>query len=284
MAKRNLKIYMILNRVITDKIFLRINYLLKFKRLPNLRNPKRYSEKIQIKMISDEMFNYTNYVDKYLVRDYIKEKIGEKYLIKLLGVYDSVNEINFEALPNKFIMKTNHGSGYFIICEDKDNFDKDNCKKYLDRCMKENYYNKCREKQYKNIKRKIICEELVGNIEKEFLDVRIFCFNGKPDFIQVDSGFAYGKTTRMHYDLEWNELEFDMKQPRMKKSLKKPKRLKELIGLAEELCKEFNHVRVDFYLSDNNIYFSELTFTPAGGRSIITPDKYDFILGDKLNG
>lgn len=281
MAKNN-KLYLMINRIIPDKMFLKINYYLKFGRIPDLKNPKRYSEKIQLKMISDDMFKYTQYVDKYKVRDFIKQKIGEDYLINLLGVYDNVEDIDFEKLPNKFIMKTNHGSGYFIICEDKKNFDIDKCKKYIRRCIKENYYNKCREKQYKNIERKIICEELLGNIDSDFLDVRVFCFNGKADFIQVDSGFAYGKTTRMHYDLEWNELEFDMKQPRMKNKINKPKKLEELIKLANILCEDFDHVRVDFYLSDDKIYFSELTFTPAGGRAIITPDKYDFILGSKL--
>ncbi|NLZ34564.1 MAG: hypothetical protein GX889_06575 [Clostridiales bacterium] len=275
-------LFMKLNKFIPDKLFMILNYSIRFKRIPNIISPKRFTEKIQLRMINDEMFKYTDFVDKYKVREFIEGAIGKEYLTNLIGVYNKVEEINFDKLPDKFVLKTNHGSGYFIICSDKKQLNIDDCKNKLSKWMKENYYNKCKEKQYKNIERKIICEEFIGNLNSDFLDCRVFCFNGKPEFIQIDEGFAYGQTRRNHYDLNWNKLDFKMKYDSIEREIKKPKNLAKVIELAEVLCRDFNFVRVDFYLSDEKIYFSELTFTPTGGRQVIKPDKYDFILGEKL--
>lgn len=283
MNKNKIKFYKKVNRFIPNKLFLILNYTMRFKRLPNIINPKRYTEKIQLRMINDNMMKYTDYVDKYKVRDFIKEKIGEKYLIDLIGVYDDVNEINFNKLPEKFVIKSNHGSGYFLICKDKSKLDIEESKEKINNWIKENYYNKCKEKQYKNIKRKIICEKLIEDIDDNFLDCRVYCFNGKAEFIQVDKGFSDGKTRRNHYDINWNELDLKMKYNKIENEVKKPKKLKEILYLAEILSASFDFVRVDFYLSDEKIYFSELTFSPAGGRQALEPDKYDFEFGKKLS-
>lgn len=278
----NNKIYRKIVKFLPGKVFVVLNYTMRFKRIPNLIRPKRYTEKIQLRMIHNNMKNYTEFVDKYKVRNFIGKTIGEEYLIKLLGVYNNANEINFDSLPDKFVLKTNHGSGYFIICEDKHRVNREECVKKLNSWMNENYYDKCKELQYKNIDRKIICEELVEGLNDDFLDFRVFCFNGKPSFIQVDKGFAYGKTKRNHYDLNWNKINMKMKYDNMEGDIDRPKQFDKIIDLTQRLCKDFDFVRVDFYLSDEKIYFSELTFTPTGGRQIIKPDKYDFILGEKL--
>ncbi|MBI6066231.1 ATP-grasp fold amidoligase family protein [Clostridium perfringens] len=277
------KIYKKINRFIPDKLFLILNYTMRFKRLPNIINPKRYTEKVQLRMIHDNMMNYTDFVDKYKVRNFIKDKIGEKYLIDLLGVYNNANEIDFNKLPQKFVIKSNHGSGYFLVCKDKNKLDLVESRKKINSWIYENYYNKCKEKQYKNIERKIICEKLIEGIEEDFLDCRVYCFNGKPEFIQIDKGFADGKTRRNHYDVDWNLMDLKMKYHPIEETIKKPKNLIEILNLAKILSEQFDFVRVDFYLSDEEIYFSELTFSPAGGRQALEPDNYDFKYGKKLN-
>ncbi|MCC3862734.1 glycosyl transferase [Terrisporobacter petrolearius] len=282
MKKTFYSIYMKLSKFIPSKLFVFLNYTIRHKRIPNMRNPQRYTEKLQLKMIGNQMIKYTDFVDKYKVRGYIEEKIGEKYLINLVGVYDNVEEIDFNSLPNQFVLKTNHGSGYFIICKEKQLLNIDECKIKLTKWMKENFYNKCKEKQYKNINRKIICEELICDLNDNFLDCRVYCFNGRPEFIQIDEGFSDGNTKRNHYDLEWNLLKMKMKYDFIERNIEKPQKLNEIITLSEKLSQEFDFVRVDFYLSDEKIYFSELTFSPAGGRQKLEPDKYDFILGEKL--
>lgn len=225
----------------------------------------------------------TDLADKYKVREYVKKTIGEKYLIPLIGVYGSANEIDFDSLPNQFVLKCNHDSDSIVICRDKNDFDIQKAKEKLDACINRNYYYLGREWQYKKIKPKIICEKYMGNeAETGFIDYKIFCFDGKPKLIQVH----YDKLTNRKkntYDIHWNFINVEMNFPTdPNHCIKKPDKLDEMLDIASKLSNGFPHVRVDLYLSGDSMYFGEMTFSHSGGLSTFSPEEFNYQMGSWL--
>lgn len=201
----------------------------------NLKSPKRFTEKIQWLKLYYRTPLLTLVADKYRVRDYIKDKIGEKYLIPLVGAFDSFDEIEKDALPNAFILKANHGSGWNVLCDNKDYFDFNSAQKKFNLWMKLNYYYPGRAWEYKNIKPKIVCEEFIsspGNVGLD--DYKIHCFNGVPTYIQFITDRYSGAPRESFYDTSWNMEEFILTYPRHETPLEKPGSLKEMIALAQE--------------------------------------------------
>lgn len=247
----------------------------------NLENPQTLSEKIQWLKLYDSTPIKTRLADKYLVRDWVKEKIGEKYLVPLLGVYNSFDEIDFDKLPNKFVLKANHGSSWNIVVKDKSKFNKENAKRLFGIWLKTNFaFRSGLELHYKNIKPKIIAEKF---IDGDMHDYRILCFNGEPKIIWDDKDVVNSaKHSRNIYDTNWNLLPVGLVYPRRDKIDKKPELLDQMLECAKKLCKEFNLVRVDFFITNGKLYFSELTFTPHTGLFKWDPPKYDKIFGDML--
>ena len=257
-------------------------------KLLNLENPKTFDEKIQWMKLYDSTPLKTQLADKYLVRNYVTEKIGDEYLIPLLGVWDSFDEIDFDSLPKQFVLKANHGSGWNIIVRDKSKFDKEDAKKKFEKWMKTNYaYTPGLELHYKDIQPKIIAEEYIENGGGNLYDYKVHCFGGKAKYIQYIGDRATHTTREVWFDTGWNLMSFtDGCYPKYDSDIPKPHNLQELLSLSENLALSFSYVRVDFYvLNDGTFKFGEMTFTPASGvhnwfsDSEMTPDEVDLMLG-----
>ena len=254
----------------------------------NLDDPRTFDEKIQWMKLYDSTPLKTQLADKYLVRDYIKEKIGEEYLIPLLGVWDSFDEIDFDTLPNQFVLKANHGSGWNIIVRDKSTFDKTDAKKKFDKWMKTNFaYKAGLELHYKDIQPKIIAEEYIENDGGNLYDYKVHCFGGKAVYIQYIGDRATHTTREGWFNKNWTIMSFtDGCYPKYDSKIPVPHNLLELLSLSELLASHFSYVRVDFYvLNDSSFKFGEMTFTPASGvhkwfsDGEMTPDEVDLMLG-----
>lgn len=248
---------------------------------PNLDNPRTFNEKLQWLKLYDYKKEYTKLVDKYMVRQYVEKQIGSEYLTPLLGVWNNFEAIEFEKLPEKFVLKCNHDSGSMVVCRNKDEFQKEIAKQFLNGRLQLNYFWVSREKPYKDVQRKIIAEKFLENTNgQELIDYKFLCANGKVKYIFTCSDRNTEKGLHVNfYETDWRPLPFERHYPRQKKEIEKPKQLEEMIGLAEKLSTDLKFVRVDFYLIDEKIYFSELTFYPGGGMEKFTPEEWDYELG-----
>ena len=238
--------------------------------------PISFNEKIQWLKLYDSTPIKTRLSDKYLVRQWVSEKIGEQYLIPLYGVYDKFEDINFEKLPNKFVIKCNHGSGFNIIVKKKWRLNLSKIKAIVEKWMSINYaFNFGLELQYRDIKPKIIIEKFLDDNTGELRDYKITCFNGKPHFIWIDCD-RHSNHKRNLYDLNWNQLHYKVNTKYSTfPSPKKPKCLEKLLELASILSKNFIYIRVDFYIVKGKIYFGEMTFSSSSGTEEITPKKFE---------
>lgn len=251
----------------------------------NLENPIEFNEKIQWLKVYYKLPILTQLVDKYNVRSYVKETIGEQYLNDLISVYDKSNEVDFNTLPNQFVIKGVHGCHFNLIVKDKSKLNKTKAKFLFKKWMSKNqYYRGGLEWAYKNVKPKLIAEKYLEEIENGGInDYKFFCFNGQPKFVQVDIEHS-NKNYRDFFDFEWEKLPFNKGTgiPYTDK-INKPKNFNKMIVLATKLAKKFPFVRVDFYNLNGEILFGEMTFYPSDGRREFYPDKYNKIIGDYLN-
>lgn len=251
----------------------------------NLNNPLTFNEKIHVRSLKQRNPLFTELADKLTVRDYVKARIGEEYLIKLYGSYNCVEEINYDELPNKFVLKCNHDSGSVTLCHDKNHFDRIACNKRLSHFLKRNLYKVSREWQYKDIKPKVICEEFLdifsdGN-ELKPEDYKFHCFNGKVEYSEIQFD-RFGEERKINvYDREWNLMPFLMGYQNTDFPVEKPSCLNKLINLAETLAKGIDYCRVDFYLINDRIVFGEITFTPCNGLDDFIPESFDYEFGRK---
>lgn len=251
--------------LLTKKAAHKILYKRSLNKKLNINNPKDFNEKIQWLIINEYDKKYADLTDKIKVREYIEKKGYKDILTNIYGIYNSSEEINFEQLPNEFVLKTNHGSGKVYICNDKNKFDIEMCKKKLDEELKQDFSKQSLEYHYAYIKPKIMCEEYLKEENRMTpLDYKIHCFHGKADCILLCSE-REKKLKYDYYDLDWNYLNYSKQEYRSSKNYDKPSNLNEMIKIAEELSKDFSFVRVDLYNINNKIYFGELTFTPAAG-------------------
>lgn len=252
----------------------------------DLEVPRTFNEKLQWLKLYNRRPEYTIYVDKYKVREYVAKTIGEAYLIPLLGVWDSPTEIDFSMLPNKFVLKCNHNSGLgMIICTDKSKLDIHRVKKDLKRGMEQNYYLVGREWPYKNVPKKIIAEKYMENKngEEGLNDYKFYCFSGRVEFVMINTErFSKGGARADYVDREYNRLEMKWGYDRSKELPSKPEKFSEMIELAEKLAEGIPHVRIDLYFSNGNIYFGEMTFFDGSGFAKFEPKDWDYILGAKL--
>ena len=248
----------------------------------NLDNPKTFNEKIQWLKLYDSTPIKTRLADKYLVRDWVKEKIGEEYLIPLLGVYDNFDEIDFGKLPNQFVIKCNHGCGYNILVRDKNTFDKDVAKIKINWWMNKNYDNIGYELHYRDIPHKIIIEEFMSNDNKSLYDYKFWCFNGEVKYMQFRDDFS-SNLKMVFYDMDWNKQTFYYDHPLYDKELDKPHNFEEMKNIAEKLCKDFSFVCVDLYrLNDGTVKFGEMTFTRSSGTGKWNDEKINKYLGNLI--
>ncbi|HEW9251905.1 TPA: ATP-grasp fold amidoligase family protein [Streptococcus pneumoniae] len=266
-----------------DKIFLQIKYFYIFKKKLNLKNPKTFNEKLQwLKLYNQNPF-YTLLADKILVKDYIVQTLGEEYVIPTLGIYCHFDDIDFEELPNSFVMKTNHDSGSIIIVKNKEELNIQEAREKLQKSLERDYSIFGREWPYKNIERKIIIEEfMTDESNHELKDYKIYCFNGVPKFVHVDYD-RFINHKRNIYDSNWNQQEFIYAFPFDKnKIIEKPAELSEMIELARKLSKDLPFLRCDFYIVNHKILFGELTFYPESGFGKFYPEQYDLEFGKDI--
>lgn len=250
---------------------------------PNIDNPRSFNEKMQWLKLYNEDPLLTKCADKYLVREYVKEKIGEEYLIPLLGVWDSPDEIDFDKLPNQFVLKVNWGSGQNIIVKDKAKLNIEETKAKLREWLKphSNHYYFGFEWCYKNIQPKIIAEKYIEQIDGNLLDYKIFCNNGNPSFLFV--GIDRHKDLKFNfYDLDFNLLPFKQHYDVSNKKIQKPECFQEMLNVAKKLSKDFLHARIDLFLIGNKIYFGEITFYHFNGMEPFEPVEWDYKLGEML--
>ena len=249
----------------------------------NLKNPQTFNEKLQWLKLYDRNPAYTQMVDKYAVREYIKNTIGEEYLIPLLGVWDSFDEIDFDELPNQFVLKTNHDSGTVVICKDKKTFDVNATREKINKRIDYNYYHLWREWPYKNVKPKIIAEKCMSSPGADDLtDYKFMCFNGevKCEFTCTNRRSMEGLNVTF-FDTDWNVLPFERHYPADKNEIEKPAMFSEMLSLSEVIAKDLkcSFVRMDFYEIEGKIYFGEFTLYPGTGMEEFTPIEWDYTLG-----
>lgn len=261
---------------------IRLKYFLRCKKLLNLKSPKLFTEKIQWLKLYDCRPIKTILTDKILVRDWIKEKIGDEYLKKIYGIYHSFEEIDFSKLPSEYVIKANHGCNMQLLVIEGGRFNYEAVKNKFNGFLKTNYaYKTGFEMQYKDIKPLLFIEEYIKNTN-EIFEYSFFCFNGKPEYVLFASGKRTSKVCCTMFDMEWNNLHFNYGGDLHKNEIPKPLYFEKMIEIAGILSKDFRFVRVDLNNVNGKIYFGEMTFTPSSGYMKFNPSKYDKILGDKL--
>ena len=267
-----------------DKAYIKLKYRLKMGEKLDLNNPKTYNEKLQWLKLYNRKDIFTKMVDKYDAKKYVANIIGEQYIIPTIGVYDNFDEIDFDKLPNQFVMKCTHDSGGLVICKDKSKLDIEKAKKKINHFLKRKYYYIHREWPYKNVKRRIIIEEYMeDNTYHELRDYKFFCFNGKVELMFVATNRqGKGDTYFDFFDKNYNHLDIINGHPMNPICPKKPKNFSKMVELAEKLSNNLPHLRVDFYEINGKVYFGELTFFHWSGLRHFEPEEWDYKLGDLL--
>lgn len=271
---------------VSDENFVKWKYYLNFHKRLDLRNPQTFNEKLQWLKLYDQHEEYTQLVDKYEAKQFVASIIGKEYIIPTIGVYDSIEEIDFEYLPQQFVIKCTHNSGGIIVCKDKQKLDIKNSCKQLEKWLKVNPYWKNREYPYKNVKPRIIIEQYMEDESGyELKDYKFFCFDGEPKclFVATDRGKEGEETKFDFFDLEWNHLPFTNGHPNSKQSISKPNSFENMIEISRRLSQGFPHVRVDLYNINGRIYFGELTFFHWSGLTPFVPEEWDYRFGEFLN-
>ncbi len=267
--------------ILPDKIYLKKVYKARIGKNLNLKNPKTFMEKMNWLKLYDRNPLYTIMADKYKAREYIAEKVGEQYLVPLLGVWDSPDEIDFDALPDQFVLKCNHDNGV-IICKDKSQLDVEKIKKELSERLERDYYKKLREWPYKNIPRKIICEKYMKNDNgTKPLDYKFFCFNGEPRLVMVNSNrFSNGGVGVDFYNMDWKYVEINYGHHTSAGDVFiQPKGFFAMQDFAKKLSENIPLIRVDFSYWNEEVYVGELTFFSAGGYTDLSPVEWEKELG-----
>lgn len=268
----------------SDEEYLKKLYKKRFHRKLDLSNPVLFSEKMQWLKLNNRRPEYTEMVDKYIAKQYVANVIGEQYVTPTIAVWNSYDEINFDELPDKFVLKCTHNSGGLIIVTDKKKINHQKAKADFERCLRKNYYLSSREWPYKDVQPRIIAEEYLENNEDGLHDYKIWCFNGEPIYIQYISGRIGKCTNEAFYNVNWEKQSFSYHNPLMEGELPRPKCLEELLCAARKLAKNQPFVRIDFYiLEDETIRFGEITFYPMSGCEHWKPEHMDRILGDMID-
>lgn len=268
-----------------DELYIKIKYKLSMGYWPDLKNPQTFNEKLQWLKLYDRKPLYTQLVDKYAVRQYIADKIGEEYLIPLVGgPWKNADEIDFDALPEQFVLKCNHDSGGVIVCKDKSKLDVEAAKRKLNKRLRVNYYYANREWPYKNVEPCIIAEQYMGNHGTDLSDYKWYCFDGETKFLLItEDRNNEGELTKFNYfDMDYTALPFYNSGPHSTELPKKPKSFAQMKAIAEKLGQGFPHIRVDLYEAGDKIFFGELTLYDSSGMEKYDPPEWDKTIGSWL--
>lgn len=273
--------------LIPDSMYLKYRYRYYTKKKLNLKNPQTFNEKLQWLKLHNRKPEYTIMADKVEAKDYISKVLGEEFVIPTLGVWDRAEDVDFDLLPDKFVIKCNHNSGLgMYVCTDKTKMDAEKVRRGLKLGLRQDYYACDREWPYKNIKRKIIAEKFLDDRSGHgLIDYKVFNFGGEPKLIQVDFDRFTGHKKNL-YNTNWELCDFEFNYPSHPEvDIPKPKQLDKIIEASKILSKGHPYLRTDFYVVDDNVYVGEITFFPASGYGKFTPEEYDRVFGDmiKLN-
>lgn len=274
-------------RLWPDGLFLKIKFRLVMGQKLDLKNPKTFNEKLQWLKLYNRRPEYTTMVDKYAVKQYVAEKIGEQYIIPTLGVWNNVDDIDWESFPNQFVLKTTHGGGGggVVICKDKATFDIDAAKGKLQKSLDSDIYLNFREWPYKDVTKRVIAEQyMTDESTVELKDYKFFCFNGKVRCFKIDfDRFQDHKAN--YYDRDAKLLPFGEVccMPDFNRVFERPENFDRMIEIVETLSHNIPFVRIDLYNTDGKIYFGEITFFPAAGMGKFNPEGWDLELGKWIN-
>jgi len=272
--------------VLPDAVYLKAMYRLMMGKKLQLTNPISFNEKLQWLKLHYRNPLLTVLSDKYEVRKYVAKKVGEEYLVPLIGIWDKFEDIDIDSLPDQFVLKCTHNSGGVIICQDKSKLDIQAAAQKIKKWLKKNYYYLHREWSYKNIKPRIIGENFIPTSNgKVPIDYKIHCFNGNPDNVMVCTDRGNGDTKFYYYNRDWKLLKYNSRgiNPAKDFSLPRPERLDEMLEMARVLSEGFPYLRVDLYFEDNKIYFGELTLYPVAGFDASMLEETDLLFGSKLD-
>lgn len=278
--------FFLMNIPVNDELYIKLWYRINVGKKLHLDNPIEYNEKLQWLKLHDHNPIYSTMVDKYLVKEYVSQKIGDKYVIPLLGVWDSPKDIDFDSLPNSFVLKVTHGGGNsgVVVCKDKSNFNREEVVAKLSRSMLADGYSANKEWPYKNVKHRVIAEEYMEDTTyHELRDYKFFCFNGVPKIMFVASGRGFLPEPYFDfYDMDYNHLNIKSAHPvSTKENLPpKPSSWEEMKLVATKLSEGLPHVRIDLYEVNGRVYFGEFTFYHWAGCGNFEPEEWNKKLGD----
>jgi len=267
---------------VPDRLYLKLQYRNFLGKKLNLDNPATYNEKIQWLKLYDRKPEYTQMVDKYEVKNYIRNTIGEDYLIPLLGVYSAFDEIDFAVLPDQFVLKPNHTSGDVYICRDKKTIDYKQLRRDVERWLKRRYYWAHREWPYKNVIPRIICEQFISEDNTVPDDYKVLCFNGKAKLIEVHMD-RFENHLQDFYDADWEKTGISQGFESTERLYEKPIVFEKMISLSETLARDMRHVRIDWFIVRDMLYFGEITFYDGSGLVPFDDEKDDYMLGSWIN-
>lgn len=271
--------------VLPDKWYLFFRFKNRVGYWPHLNHPRTFNEKLQWLKLNDRHAEYTQMVDKIDAKKYVASIIGDKYIIPTLGVWNSVDEIEWDKLPNQFVIKVSSDSGGIVVCKDKQTLDIERAKEKLSNGWGKNYYVHNKEYPYRDLTPRIIAEEYKEDESGyELRDYKIFCFNGEPKilFVASDRQNAGEDTKFDFFDLNWNHLPFTNGHPNSKEHIAKPKNFEEMLEIAKKLSVGIPQVRIDLYNCNGQIYFGEITFFHWSGMTAFDPVEWDFKLGKMI--
>lgn len=276
--------------LVPDKLLLAVRFRSRNHVWPSLSNPQTFQEKIQWLKMHDHNPFYTTMVDKYDVKYWVSQTIGQKYVIQTLGVWETPESINWESLPDQFVLKTTHGGGSMgvVVCKDKNKLDKQAVIRQFNISFKQDVYKRYREWPYKNVKNRVIAEQYMApaNAKDDFelSDYKFYCFNGEPMYCQVIRD-RHTKEAIDFFDMEWKHMPFVGLNPNCKNGsnpIERPQKLYEMIDICRKLSKGIPFLRVDLYVIDDNIYFGETTFYPGSGFGRFEPSEWNAKLGELI--
>jgi len=265
-----------------DEDYLKLIFKIRVGRKLDLKNPKSYNEKLQWLKLNCQDARLSEYVDKYEVKKLVSKKIGSQYVVRSLGVWEDANEISLEDLPDRFVLKCTHDSGNVYICRDKTTFNVAKAKRELNKSLKINYYVHGHEYPYRDVKPRIIAEELLGGFEKAPEDYKFYIFNGELYCVMVCADRKDGHAKYYYYDLDWNRIYCQYDEPQDPANIEKPQNYEQMISIVNKLTQGFKNVRIDLYNIDGNIYFGEYTFFNQDGCDIDITYETDLLFGKQM--
>lgn len=281
-------------RYVPDSLYISLKYLYHEHKIPNLISPKGFNEKLQWLKLHDRNKKYISFVDKHEVKKYVADVIGSEHIIPEYGVWDSFDDIEFDNLPNEFVLKTTHDCGGVYVCKDKSKLDIKKAKSFIESHLSNSYFYEGREWPYKYVKPRIIAEKLMTDLQvignKAFdqnaeglIDYKFYCFDGEPKFLYVAfANMVNGKKNDLltFMNMDWTVAPFYRKDHKaFPGKIEKPNCFEEMVDIARKLSKGLSFVRVDLYAINNEVFFSELTLTPGSGFGCFNPPEWEKKIG-----